>query len=78
MVKIRLKKLGRKKAPFYRIIVIDSRKRRSSTGLVEIGWYDPIKKHSQIDREQTLFYISKGAQPTPTVSALLKNCGIDI
>ena len=76
MVKIRLKKLGRKKAPFYRIIIIDSRKRRNSTGLIEIGWYDPIKKQSQIDREQTLFYISKGAQPTPTVAALLQKAAL--
>nr|YP_009057500.1 ribosomal protein S16 [Prasinoderma coloniale]AID67562.1 ribosomal protein S16 [Prasinoderma coloniale] len=76
MVKIRLKKLGRKKAPFYRIIAIDSRKRRNGRGLAEIGWYDPIKKQSQIDRQKTLFYLQNGAQPTATVSTLLQKAAL--
>ena len=46
MVKIRLKRLGRKKLPFYRIIAIDSRKRQNGPALAQLGWYDPIKKQS--------------------------------
>ena len=76
MVKIRLKKLGRKKAHFYRIIAIDSKKRRNGAALAELGWYDPIKKRSQIDRERTLFYIKQGAQPTSTIANLFQKVAL--
>ena len=78
MVKIRLKRMGAKKAPFYRIVVADSRTPRSGRTLAEIGIYDPTKKPSvlRVDMEQAKDWISKGAQPTDTVRALLKKSGM--
>jgi len=78
MVKIRLKRMGAKKAPFYRIVVADSRNPRDGKVLDEIGTYDPTKQPSEIrvDAEAAKDWISKGAQPTDTVRALLKKSGI--
>ena len=78
MVKIRLKRMGAKKAPFYRIVVADSRNPRDGKVLDEIGTYDPTKQPSEIrvDVEAAKDWISKGAQPTDTVRALLKKSGI--
>jgi len=77
MVKIRLKRMGAKKAPFYRIVVADGRTPRDGKTLAEIGIYDPTKKPSvlQVDLEQAKDWIAKGAQPTNTVKALLKKSG---
>ena len=72
MVKIRLKRLGRKKSPFYRIIAIDSRKKRQGLPLMELGWYNPLTKDFQINRKETLNFLSTGAQPTDTVDRLMK------
>ena len=78
MVKIRLKRMGAKKAPFYRIIVADSRNPRDGKTLDEIGIYDPTKKTTElrVDIEAAKDWISKGAQPTDTVRALLKKSGL--
>lgn len=74
MVKIRLKRIGAKKAPFYRVVVADSRYPRDGRFIEEIGTYDPMKEPSEIkiDKEKALQWIKNGAQPTDTVKALLK------
>jgi len=74
MVKIRLKRMGAKKAPFYRIVVADSRTPRDSRVLDEIGTYDPTKNPMElrVDIEAAKAWIAKGAQPTDIVRALLK------
>jgi len=77
MVKIRLKRMGAKKAPFYRIVVADARTPRDGKVLAEIGIYDPTKKPTllRVDLEEANKWISQGAQPTDTVKALLKKAG---
>ena len=74
-VKIRLKRLGEKKNPFYRIIVADSRSPRDGRIVEKIGTYDPMTKPSTIvlDKEKYEQWIKNGAQPTDTVKALVKN-----
>ena len=74
MVKIRLRRLGAKKAPFYRVVVADSRFPRDGRFIEEIGYYDPTKEPSviKIDGEKAKKWIANGAQPTDTVRALLK------
>ncbi len=73
-VKIRLRRMGAKKAPFYRIVVADSRFPRDGRFIEEIGYYDPTKEPTvvQIDAEKAKKWIATGAQPTDTVRALLK------
>lgn len=77
MVKIRLKRMGAKKNPFYRIVVADSRLPRGGKAIAEIGYYDPTKNPSviKLDTELAKEWLSKGAQPTDTVKALLKKSG---
>jgi len=77
MVKIRLRRMGAKKAPFYRIVVADSRSPRDGRCIEEIGTYDPLKNPSEttVDAERVKYWISNGAQPTDTVRALLKKAG---
>ena len=77
MVKIRLRRLGAKKAPFYRVVVADSRYTRDGRFIEEIGTYDPTKDPAaiNIDVEKAKEWIKKGAQPTDTVKALLKKVG---
>ena len=77
MVKIRLKRMGAKKAPFYRIVVADARTPRDGKVLAELGIYDPTKKPTvlRVDLEEANKWISQGAQPTDTVRALLKKAG---
>lgn len=74
-VKIRLRRIGAKKAPFYRVVVADSRFSRDGRFIEEIGIYDPTKEPSlvKIDVEKANDWIAKGAQPTDTVKRLLKN-----
>lgn len=76
--RIRLKRLGAKKAPFYRIVVADSRTARNGKTIEEIGYYDPTKNPSviKIDAEAAKKWISTGAQPSDTVKALLKKAGV--
>ena len=77
-VKIRLRRMGAKKAPFYRIVVADSRYPRDGRFIEEVGFYDPTKEPSviKVDAEKVEKWISSGAQPTDTVKALLKIEGI--
>ena len=78
MVKIRLKRMGAKKAPFYRIVVADGRTARDGKTLAEIGTYDPTKNPTvlNVDLEAAKDWMHKGAQPTDTVRALLKKSGL--
>ena len=78
-VKIRLRRMGQKKAPFYRIVVADSRSPRDGRFIEEIGYYDPTKEPSEIrvDEEAAKKWIANGAQPTQTVEKILKNAGIE-
>lgn len=77
-VKIRLRRVGAKKAPFYRIVVADSRYPRNGRFIEEVGYYDPTKEPSviKVDAEKTKKWISTGAQPTDTVKNILKKEGI--
>ena len=69
---IRFTRLGRIRKPFYRIIAIDSRKRRDGAPLEYLGWYDPVKKQSNLDAPAIKAWLGKGAQPSDTVRNLLK------
>ena len=75
-VKIRLRRMGAKKAPFYRVVVADSRYPRDGRFIEEIGYYDIGKKEAKIDGEKAKAWIKNGAQPTDTVKALLKKNGV--
>lgn len=77
-VKIRLKRLGKKKAPFYRIIVADSRSPRDGKFIEEIGTYDPTTEPStvKVNEELAQKWLSNGAQPTETVAKLFKAAGV--
>ncbi|MDR1704593.1 MAG: 30S ribosomal protein S16 [Clostridiales bacterium] len=77
MVKIRLKRMGAKKTPFYRIIVADSRTPRDGNAIEELGYYDPTANPVviKVDVDAAKRWISKGAQPSDTVRALLKKQG---
>ena len=78
-VKIRLRRMGAKKAPFYRVVVADSRSPRDGRFIEEIGYYNPTTEPSEIkiDAEKANKWIANGAQPTETVKVLLKKCGIN-
>lgn len=71
MVKIRLKRLGRKHRPFYRIVVTDIRNRRDGEPLMELGFYNPISKQLKLDKQAALEWISKGAQPSEAAQRLI-------
>ncbi len=77
-VKIRLRRMGAKKAPFYRVVVADSRFPRDGRFIEEIGYFDPTKDPAivNIDGEKAKQWIANGAQPTDTVKALLKKNNI--
>ena len=74
MVKIRLRRMGAKKAPFYRIVVADSRSPRDGRFIEELGTYDPsaVENKIKVDIERAKYWIANGAQPTDTVRGLLK------
>ncbi|WP_043500271.1 30S ribosomal protein S16 [Georgenia sp. SUBG003] len=76
-VKIRLKRMGKIHAPYYRVVVMDSRKRRDGRAIEEIGKYHPTEEPSliDIDSERAQYWLSVGAQPTEQVAALLKVTG---
>ena len=78
MIKIRLRRMGAKKAPFYRVVVADSRFARDGRFIEEIGYYDPTKNPSvvKIDEEKAKQWLSNGAQPTDTVRELLKKASL--
>ncbi len=77
-VKIRLRRMGAKRAPFYRVVVADSRFPRDGRFIEEIGYYNPMKEpvDIKIDTDKAQKWIANGAQPTETVKALLKKCEI--
>ena len=77
-VKIRLRRMGAKKAPFYRVVVADSRYPRDGRFIEEVGYYDPTKEPSviKIDAEKVKKWLENGAQPTETVRSLLKKSSI--
>ena len=77
-VKMRLRRMGAKKAPFYRVIVADSRSPRDGRFIEEIGYYNPMTNPAEIkiDAEKAKKWIANGAQPTETVKVLLKKTGI--
>ena len=78
MVKIRLKRMGMKKIPFYRLVVTDSRNPRDGRFIEEIGYYNPVSDPVQLklDHERAKYWLSNGAQPTDTVRGLLKKGGV--
>ena len=77
-VKIRLTRMGKKKNPFYRIVVADERTRRDGAPIDEIGYYDPMTNPAnvKIDAEKATKWLGNGAQPTDTVRSLLKKAEI--
>ena len=77
-VKIRLKRMGSNKKPFYRIVVADSRSPRDGKFIEEIGYYNPVSQPKQvkINDEKAVKWLSNGAQPTDTVETLLVNNGV--
>ena len=77
-VKIRLRRMGAKKAPYYRVVVADSRYPRDGRFIEEIGTYNPLPDPSEfkVDAEKVQAWIRNGAQPTDTVRALLKKNGV--
>ena len=77
MLKVRLKRLGAKKAPIYRIIVINSTTKREGRPIEELGFYNPKTKEMKLNKENAVAWIAKGAQPTETVKYLIANCNDD-
>ena len=77
MLKIRLKRLGAKKNPTYRVIVINSTTKREGRPVQELGHYNPKTKEMKLDKVAALDWVKKGAQPTETVAYLIKNCNED-
>ena len=77
-VKIRLKRMGQKKKPFYRVVVADSRSPRDGKFIEEIGYYNPLveEKTVKVDSEKVQQWIKNGAKPTDTVDRLFKNNGV--
>lgn len=78
MVKIRLKRMGMKKMPFYRLVVTDSRNPRDGRFIEEVGYYNPVAEpvELKINDERAKYWLSVGAQPTDTVRGLLKKGGV--
>ena len=78
-VKIRLRRMGAKKAPFYRIVVADSRYPRDGRFIEELGYYNPQEDPAviKVDTEKAQKWLANGAQPTDTVRALLKKAGVE-
>lgn len=78
MVKIRLRRMGANKKPFYRVVVADSRMPRDGRFIEELGYFDPLKEPNEIkiDAEKAQSWLDKGAQPTERVKSLFKEAGI--
>ncbi len=74
MVKVRLKRLGCKKNPVYRVVVINSAAKRNGRAIEEVGFYNPKTKEMQLNKPAIQEWIAKGAQPTDTVKYLIENC----
>nr|UPX88153.1 ribosomal protein S16 [Excentrodendron hsienmu] len=76
MVKLRLKRCGRKQRAVYRIVAIDVRSRREGRDLRKVGFYDPINNQTYLNVTDILYFLEKGAQPTGTVRDILKKAGV--
>jgi small subunit ribosomal protein S16 len=76
MLKLRLKRIGRKRSPAYRLVVMESSARRDGRPVEEVGYYDPISKKSKFEVEKIQKWLGHGAQPTEVVSSLLKKAEI--
>ncbi|MBZ4687134.1 MAG: small subunit ribosomal protein [Clostridia bacterium] len=74
--KIRLRRMGAKKNPFYRIVVADSRSPRDGRFIEEIGYFNPINEEMKVNEEKTVKWLQTGAQPSDTVRSLLKKAGV--
>lgn len=72
MIMIRLSRFGRKKAPFYRVVAIDGKKKREGQPLEVLGYWNPAKKELKIEKAKVAEWVKKGAQISPTVAKLLK------
>lgn len=71
MLKIRLKRVGRKNKPFYRIVLMENLSKRDGASIEELGYYDPIKKIINVDKEKLSKYLNNGAYPTDTMRHLI-------
>jgi len=76
MLKLRLKRIGRKRSPSYRLVVMENTTRRDGRPIEELGYYSPITKQYKFDTEKILKWLSYGVKPTNTVTALLKKAEI--
>nr|YP_010918205.1 ribosomal protein S16 [Chorilaena quercifolia]WAJ49155.1 ribosomal protein S16 [Chorilaena quercifolia] len=76
MVKLRLKRCGRKQRAVYRIVAIDGRSRREGRDLRKVGFYDPINNQTHLNVPSILYFLDKGAQPTETVHDISKKAGV--
>nr|YP_010340777.1 ribosomal protein S16 [Solanum multispinum]UNZ93171.1 ribosomal protein S16 [Solanum multispinum] len=76
MVKLRLKRCGRKQRAVYRIVAIDVRSRREGKDLQKVGFYDPIKNQTYLNVPAILYFLEKGAQPTETVQDILRKAEV--
>ena len=76
--KIRLKRIGRRNRPFYRLVIMDSRKRRDGAAIEQVGWYNPIAKDDlySLKEDRILHWLKEGAQPTDTVHDILRTSGL--
>ena len=76
--KIRLKRIGRRNRPFYRMVLIDSRKKRDGAAIEQLGWYNPIsdEKDCELNAERIIHWLNKGAQPSKAAKKLIKSKGI--
>ncbi len=77
-VKLRLKRIGRRKRPFYRIVAIDSRTRRDGAEIERLGWFDPLRTDVAVElkEERIIHWLKQGAQPSETVNNILKKMGL--
>jgi small subunit ribosomal protein S16 len=79
MVRIRLKRMGRKNRPFYRIAIMDAREERDGKTIEEVGWYDPLandEKREFVKKDRIEYWLSVGAKPSESAAAILKRQGI--
>nr|QXV92859.1 ribosomal protein S16 [Nitzschia anatoliensis] len=76
MLKLRLKRIGRKRSPSYRLVIMENTTRRDGRPIEEVGYYNPISKNCKLDSEKIQKWLSCGAQPTETVANLLKKADI--
>ncbi len=76
MVKIRLRRIGKTKAPFYRVVVADERVSRDGKSIEELGTYDPLTSEIKLNSEAAKKWLAAGAQPTETAKSLLKKAGV--